>query len=146
MSYKLFKNDISSDKAAKNRVWQVLDYATSLEQVNKHNQATQVQVHLENCHQKWYVCACIKKCRNIMAKIHKGKENVNQHSSLKTAHMCAFHCTDVIHNTAQNSSDTVSSHPPEVIAHMMYVGRDGIGTRGWYVTGIAYVFSHPVIL
>ena len=32
--------------------------------------------------------------------------NLNQHTSLKTAHMCAHHlCTTVIHNTAQNSSD-----------------------------------------
>ena len=46
-----------------------------------------------------------------MAKTHtqqtKSKENlnINQQSTVRTAHMCAYQ--NVIHNTAQNSSDSL---------------------------------------
>jgi len=45
----------------------------------------------------------------------KLKLNLNQHSSLRTAHVCVCIslCTTVTHNAAQNSSDNLHSYPPQ---------------------------------
>jgi len=43
--------------------------------------------------------------------------NLNQQSTVKTAHVCVFVCislcTTVVHNTAQDSYDNLRSYPPE---------------------------------
>jgi len=41
------------------------------------------------------------------------KAKPKQHSSVRTAHVCVSLCTTVVHNTAQNSSDNLPSHPPD---------------------------------
>jgi len=45
------------------------------------------------------------------------KENLNQQSTLITAHMCGNLCvslgTSVVHNTAQNNSDNLPCYPPD---------------------------------
>jgi len=48
--------------------------------------------------------------------MHKLNPNLNQHSSLRTAH--AYHCTQLSYTT-QNSSDNLPSHHPDITAQMM---------------------------
>ena len=45
----------------------------------------------------------------------KLNQHLNQHSSIRTAHVCVCLslCTTVVHNTARNSSDNFPSYPPD---------------------------------
>ena len=54
--------------------------------------------------------------------------NLNQHSALRTAHVCVSLCTTVVHNTAQNSSDNFPVILQAIItAQMMSTGEEHDG-------------------
>jgi len=60
---------------------------------------------------------------------HKLNIDLNQHSALRTAHVCVSLCTIVVHNTAQNSSDNFPVILQTIITAQMMSTREEGGTR-----------------